>query len=67
MACGPGVPHDKLTALQFLEDDGVDIQKLDASLNRYAIKLMNIHFLNENFYVTTEKLLSIVPSSKRTK
>jgi len=37
-----------LMALQFLEDDGVDIQKLDPSLNRYAIKLMKIlHLLSE--------------------
>jgi hypothetical protein len=40
--------NDMLMALQFLENDGVDVQKLDPSLNRYAIKLTNIlHPLSE--------------------
>ena len=40
--------NDMLMALQFLEDYVVDIQKLDPSLNRYAIKLTKIiHLLYE--------------------
>ena len=40
--------NDMLMALQFLEEDGVHIQKLDPSLNRYAIRLTKIlHLLSE--------------------
>jgi len=40
--------NDVLMALQFLEGGGVNVQKLDPSLNRYAIKLTKIlHPLSE--------------------